>query len=83
MSLEERIKELIAVGASVTANCLGCVEFHVAKAREHGAGEEEIREAIRVGKLVRRGAGNKFDKFAQSILRGERTATGTCEGECA
>ena len=83
MPLEERMKELIAVGASVTANCLGCVEFHVAKAREDGADEEEIKEAIRVGKLVRRGAGHKFDKFAQGLMKGDRPASTTCGGECA
>jgi len=82
MSLEERTRELIAVGASVTANCTGCVEFHVAKAREYGAEEEEIREAIRVGRLVRRGAGNKFDKFAQAIVRGNPPTTGTCGNGC-
>jgi AhpD family alkylhydroperoxidase len=75
MPLEERMKELIAVGASVTANCLGCVEFHVAKAREDGADEEEIKEAIRVG--------NKFDKFAQGLMKGDRPASTTCGGECA
>jgi AhpD family alkylhydroperoxidase len=83
MPLEERTKELIAVGASVTANCLGCVEFHVAKARGLGAGEEEIQEAIRVGKLVRRGAGNKLDKFAQGLMKGDRPPSAVCGGDCA
>lgn len=82
MPLEERMKELIAVGASVTANCLGCVEFHVAKAREHGAGEAEIKEAIRIGKLVRRGAANKFDKFAHGLGKGDVPASPSCDGDC-
>lgn len=83
MPLEERMKELIAVGASVTANCLGCVEFHVAKARGAGADDEEIEEAIRVGKLVRRGAANKFDAFAHGQLKGDRPTSTTCGGGCA
>ncbi len=37
MSLENRIKELIAIGASVTANCQPCLEYHVGKAKEAGS----------------------------------------------
>jgi AhpD family alkylhydroperoxidase len=72
MQLHAQIRELIAIGASVTANCLACVEFHVARARELGASDEEIGEAVQVGKLVRRGAAGKFDRFAAGVLRPER-----------
>lgn len=69
MKLEERIKELIAVGASVTANCgRPCLEHHSARARESGATEEEIKEAVEVGKEVRKGASGSFDKFAYNLL---------------
>jgi len=47
---------LIAVGASVTANCQPCLDFHVGKAREYGAGEKDIAMAVAVGKTVRKGA---------------------------
>jgi AhpD family alkylhydroperoxidase len=83
MSLDERTEELIAIGASVTANCLGCVEFHMAKARNCGADDEEIQEALRVGKLVRRGSGNKFDKFAEGLLKGDGPVSTSCGGACA
>lgn len=70
MQLDERIRELIAVGASVTANCgRPCLEYHAAKARESGATEEEIREAVEVGKEVRKGASGSFDKFAFNFLK--------------
>jgi len=74
MQLNAHTRELIAIGASVTANCLACVEFHVAKAREQGASNQEIEEAVQVGKLVRRGAAGKFDKFAAGVVRLERPA---------
>ncbi|MHC4340451.1 MAG: carboxymuconolactone decarboxylase family protein [Planctomycetota bacterium] len=82
MPLQDRQKELIAIGASVTANCLACVEFHIAKAREHGAEDLEIKEAIRVGKLVRRGAADKFDKFAHNLLKGTLPASEDACREC-
>ena len=67
MKLDNRIKELIAVGASITANCQPCLEYHVDKAKEFGADEQEITEAIEVGKTVRRGASSKMDKYAASF----------------
>ncbi|MHC4223865.1 MAG: carboxymuconolactone decarboxylase family protein [Planctomycetota bacterium] len=83
MPLQDRLKELIAIGASVTANCLGCVDFHVAKAREYGADDLEIKEAIRVGKLVRKGAADKFDKFAHGVLKRDCSASSNSGGACA
>ena len=67
MMLDERILRLIAVGASISANCHPCLQTNVAKALESGAGELEIAEAIWVGTLVRRGAASNMDKFAAGL----------------
>ena len=56
MMLDDRTLRLIAVGASITANCQPCLETNIKKALENGAGEGEVAEAIQVGKMVRRGA---------------------------
>ena len=61
--MEERLRELIAIGASVTANCQPCLEYHTAKALENGSQRAEIMEAIEVGKMVRKGAAAKMDKL--------------------
>ena len=37
MKLDTRIRELIAVGASVTANCQSCLQYHADKAFGAGA----------------------------------------------
>jgi len=66
--MDYRIKELIAIGASVTANCQPCLNYHIGKAREAGADEEEIGTAIDVAKAVRKGAMNKMDQFASTIV---------------
>ena len=58
---------LIAVGASIAANCQACLQTNAAKALECGADEQEIVEAIWVGKMVRRGAASKMDEFAASL----------------
>lgn len=64
MKLDEKTKELVAIGASITANCQPCLEYHVGKARELGADDQEISEAVAVGKTVRRGALAKMDTYA-------------------
>lgn len=65
--LNEKIKELIAIGASVSANCSPCIKHHVAKAREMEIDEVEIQQAIDVGKMVRKGAAGQMDELISEI----------------
>lgn len=66
--LDEKTKELIAVGATITVNCQPCLEIHTAKAREVGAAADEIQAAVEIGKEVRAGAGAKMDRFAANLV---------------
>jgi len=59
--LDGKIKELIAVGASVAANCQSCVRYHLGKARDMRIAEDDIRQAVDVGKTVRKGAAGEMD----------------------
>ncbi len=81
--MDERSRELVAVGASVTANCLSCLEYHVGKARESGAAEDEIQEAIDVGKMVRKGAAAKLDRLSATLAEGTPAASATGSCGCA
>lgn len=63
MSLDKRILELIAVGASVAANCQQCLEHTAGKALEYGADDQQIAEAIELGKAVRHCATSRMDDF--------------------
>ena len=67
--LDEKIKELIAVGASISANCHPCIKYHTAKAREMKIEEAEISQAIEVGKMVRKGAAGQMDKLLEEISK--------------
>ena len=66
--MDKMTQELIAIGAAVTANCVPCFKFHFSKAREEEASEDEIREAIRVGRMVRKGAAKTWDDEIGSIF---------------
>ena len=81
--LNERLKELIAIGASIGAHCQPCLTFHVGKARELGVSEEEINAAVDVGYMVQKGALNEIKKHAQSILKqGSPESCGCGSGCC-
>jgi AhpD family alkylhydroperoxidase len=82
MRLDDRTIRLIAVGASVSANCLSCLETNTAKARESGADEQEIAEAIVIGKMVRKGAASKMDKFVLDLNYSRPSATAIADGGC-
>jgi AhpD family alkylhydroperoxidase len=66
--METKIKELIAIGASVTANCVPCLRFHLQQARKAGATPDEIQKAVAVGRMVRKGAASTWDEEAESLL---------------
>ena len=65
---DDKMTELVAIGASVAANCHPCVKYHVNKAQEIGADKEDIAEAISVGKMVRKGAAGKMDELISELL---------------
>lgn len=67
--MDVKIKELIAIGASVSANCHPCLKFHLNKALENGVNDNEIQEAISIGKMVRKGAASEMDKLASAVVK--------------
>lgn len=67
MKLDHRVVELIALGAAVGANCKACLEYHLGEARKAGVDDEEIVDAVEVGKAVRRGAASQVDKIAAKL----------------
>ena len=54
--LDPKTHELIALAAAVSLRCDGCISFHAAAARHHGATREEIAEALGVAVSVNSGA---------------------------
>ena len=66
--VDMKTKEMIAIGASVTANCIPCIRYHFNKGREVGLTDVEIKVAIQVGKSVRTGAARKWDEEVSSLL---------------
>ena len=77
---DDRIKELIAIGASISSNCHPCIKYHTAKARELKVDEDEIKQAIEVGKMVRKGAAGQMDKLIEELTRVAQSDSPGCIG---
>jgi AhpD family alkylhydroperoxidase len=78
--LDNRIKLLIGIGASVAVNCQPCLKNVVDMARNSGVKDEEILEAIGVAKAVRRGAASKMDDYASTLLKENNPSKSTDHG---
>lgn len=67
--MDDKTKEMIAIGASVGAHCQPCLRYHVNKARAVGLTDDEIREAIAVGHMVERGAMSAMREFSEELMK--------------
>jgi AhpD family alkylhydroperoxidase len=66
--LNKTQKELIAIGISVVINCESCMEWHIKRALDGGASEDEILEAIEVGIEMGGGPATVSARFAMNVL---------------
>ena len=55
-ALSAKIKELMAITAAHVSQCPWCIDFHVTRAKDKGATDEEIAEAIFVAMEMCAGA---------------------------
>jgi AhpD family alkylhydroperoxidase len=82
MTLDNQTMALIAVGASVAANCQHCLEYNVGTALHSGANSQQIAEAVEVGRRVRLGAASKIDRFASTFDDAVDPSTDAGVGPC-
>lgn len=68
-SLSTKVKELIAIGAALITRCPYCIDGHVQRAKQAGATEEEIAEAVFVGISMSAGASAAHSSIAMDSLK--------------
>ncbi|HOQ05569.1 MAG TPA: carboxymuconolactone decarboxylase family protein [Anaerohalosphaeraceae bacterium] len=66
--LPKGIKELIAVGISVSINCESCMQWHIEQAAKAGHTQEQVLEAIEVGIEMSGGPGTVAARFALDVI---------------
>lgn len=79
--MDERFKELIAIGASAAVNCHPCLNYHLAECDRLGIDREDVRAAAEVGMMVNHGAATRTRAYVQTLL-GERESTSGGESGC-
>jgi len=67
--LDPRVRELIALGASIAGNCLPCLRYHFSEARKIGLSSSEIAEAIELAKMVKQRPINDIAHLAEDLLQ--------------
>jgi AhpD family alkylhydroperoxidase len=71
-TLDRKTKELIAVGASVMADCVPCIEYHFNAAIRNGASVDEIREAFAIAISISSGSKKaKYTPLFEKLASGE------------
>ncbi|HXX45911.1 MAG TPA: carboxymuconolactone decarboxylase family protein [Candidatus Acidoferrales bacterium] len=55
-AIPSKYKELMAIAVAFTTQCPYCIEIHSDRAREAGASDNEIAEAVLVAAALRAGA---------------------------
>ena len=67
--LPRKVKELIAIGVAHTTQCPYCIEGHVKAAKEAGATNQEIAEAIFVASALRAGGALAHSNISMGVLK--------------
>jgi AhpD family alkylhydroperoxidase len=86
--MEAKVRELVAVAASLAAGCSRCLEHHVGEAQRAGATAQEVQEALDVARAVRVTALTNMDAFAAQVVSGSEplamaaTSAGRCGPDC-
>ena len=78
LTMDEKTKILISLGASTAANCVPCLEHYYGKAYEVGLTAKEMEEAAEIGVKVKRGADLLLRKSLEDLTAGEATDESPC-----
>ena len=68
-ALSSKVKELIAVGISVSDQCEGCIASHARGAARRGATEQEFAEMLSVSIMMTGGPGTVYAPMAWEAFK--------------
>jgi len=68
MPLDEKTRELVALGAAMAGNCFPCLRYHYKKCRELGIAVEDIRDALEMAGTVKDVPNKNINDLANALL---------------
>ena len=77
--LEDKIENLIAIGAATAANCIPCFEHLYEKAINSGITLSQIKRASDIAELVKKGAHIALTDSVNELIGIEETQNLPCE----
>jgi AhpD family alkylhydroperoxidase len=67
----EPVRELVAIGAAIAANCEFCFKFHFDKARKLGVSREYMLAAVKRAIMVKNSPAKSIEELADKYLKSE------------
>jgi AhpD family alkylhydroperoxidase len=77
---DERVGELVALGAAIAANCEPCFRFHHRKAVTLGIARDDMIQAVNVALQVKEQPAQIMVRLAQKLLAPDEVRAGDCCG---
>jgi len=68
MPLDEKTRELVALGAALAGNCFPCLRYHYQKCRGLGIAVDDMREALEMAKTVKEVPIKNIYELANALL---------------
>lgn len=65
----QQVRELVAIGAAIAANCEPCFKFHYDKARKLGVSKEDMLNAVETAKMVKETSSSNILDIANKHLQ--------------
>ena len=76
MALEQKDKELVAIGASIGALCRPCIDHHIPAGRDAGLTEPELARAVETAEATHRIAAELLSRRSRELLQAAATRAG-------
>ncbi len=75
MTIDTKTKELVAIGSSIAANCQPCLKYHLKIAKDSGATEKEIKDAMEIARFVKSKSAIVMDEFTEETFSGSKKSS--------
>jgi AhpD family alkylhydroperoxidase len=66
--MSEQVNELVAIAASIAANCEPCLKYHDDQARKLGVSDDDMMRAVRMAQRVKEAPAAKMLDLASRLL---------------
>jgi len=68
-ALDMKTREMVALAASVAANCTPCLKYHFSEAVKKGCTAQEIEEIVKAAVMVKQRPAADIDELCSQLMR--------------